>query len=260
MTETDSTDREAVTAFYEGLAPDYDAMTAFGDRFVRERPFIRLLVERFSIRRAADAGSGTGFHALLLAELGVDVTAVDLSAAMVRKLRAHATDRALRLRASVGDIRELPRHLGAPVDAVVCMGNTLAHLVRDDELEEALQAFASSLKSGGVALIQLVNFDRLLADRPTIQSIRQDGGVTFVRFYEYDSRGVRFHLLKIWNEGSTTTHRLQSVRLHPLRQETMKRALKHAGFAEVSTYGGISLEEFQPTTSKDLVLLARRRA
>ena len=101
---------ESVSHFYDALAEDYDAMTDLSERFHRERPAFQLLVDRYGIRSAADAGTGTGFHALLLAELGVDITAVDISARMADRLRAHARDRALPVRVVVGDIRKLHQH------------------------------------------------------------------------------------------------------------------------------------------------------
>ena len=55
-----------VTQFYDNLADDYDAMTGFEKRFVHERPFFNLLMQRYGITSALDAGAGTGFHSLLL--------------------------------------------------------------------------------------------------------------------------------------------------------------------------------------------------
>jgi hypothetical protein len=103
-----------------------------------------------------------------------------------------------------------------------------------------------------------VNFDRLLERRETIQSIRQRDGMTFIRFYEYDASGIRFHMLRVWNQEGVPRHRLESVRLHPLRHKMLVDALSGAGFVDIRPYGGISLEEFRPGESKDLVLTARR--
>ena len=84
-----------IPAFYDSLAPDYDDMTGFGKRFVHEKPFFRLLVENHRIGTALDAGCGTGFHSLLLAQLGVRVTAVDVSAEMLDRLERHGREMGL---------------------------------------------------------------------------------------------------------------------------------------------------------------------
>jgi len=232
-------------------------MTGFADRFVKERPFFRMLVDRFGIRTAVDAGAGTGFHSMLLAELGVDVTAVEISESMVQRLRLHARERSLGVRAVVGDIREMRNCVPATVDGVFCMGNTLAHLEQPGELDKALEECLSSLSSGGLLVVQVVNFDRILDRRETIQSIRERDGVIFVRFYEYDRAGIRFHILRIWNHRGELHHRLETVLLHPLRSETLLDALQRAGCVDIQPYGAISLEEFRPQDSGDLIVLAR---
>jgi hypothetical protein len=51
--------------FYDELDADYDEMTGFERRFSHERPFFRMLIERYNVSTALDAGCGTGFQSLL---------------------------------------------------------------------------------------------------------------------------------------------------------------------------------------------------
>lgn len=55
-----------------------------------------------------DVGAGTGFLSLLLAGQGYDVTALDLSPAMLAKLRAKAAERGLSVRTVEGDALNPP--------------------------------------------------------------------------------------------------------------------------------------------------------
>lgn len=66
--------------------------------------------------RVLDAGAGTGALALLAAELGYDVTALDLSEAMLQRARAKAAERQLDLTYVVGSAAEPP---GGPFDAII---------------------------------------------------------------------------------------------------------------------------------------------
>src|SRR5512135_913220 len=84
-----------IEEFYDALATDYDSMTGFQKRFVQEKPFFRLLVDRHRIRTALDVGCGTGFHSLLLAQLGVEATGIDVSPAMIREAQRHAQELSL---------------------------------------------------------------------------------------------------------------------------------------------------------------------
>ncbi len=68
--------------------------------------------------RVLDAGAGTGALSLLAAELGHDVTALDLSAAMLARAQGKASERSLeeRMRFVVGSVGEPP---DGPFDAVM---------------------------------------------------------------------------------------------------------------------------------------------
>lgn len=66
--------------------------------------------------RVLDAGAGTGAMALLLAELGHDVTALDLSPQMLARAREKAEARGLSIRTVVAPATEPPP---GPFDAVV---------------------------------------------------------------------------------------------------------------------------------------------
>ena len=70
--------------FYDTLSDDYDSMTMFEQRLIKEESLFRTLVEKYKIKAALDAGSGTGVHSLLLAQTGVKVTAVDISRKMLQ--------------------------------------------------------------------------------------------------------------------------------------------------------------------------------
>jgi glycine/sarcosine N-methyltransferase len=146
-----------VPEFYDILAPEYDGMTGFESRFVREKPFFNLIVQNQGIATALDAGCGTGFHSLLLARLGVSVTALDVSGEMLGLLERHANEMDLRVRVVRSDFRDLGSAAPGPFDAVFCMGNTLPHLLKEADMQAALAGFAEVLIPGGTLVLQLIN-------------------------------------------------------------------------------------------------------
>lgn len=251
---------ETPASFYDALAPDYDTMTGFEKRFAQELPLFQQLVERFGITTALDAGAGTGFHSLLLAKLGVSLTAVDTSSGMLDRLRSRAREMALSLETLPLTFAELPGNLARSYDAVFCLGNTLAHLLTPSQIHLSLRAFMEILKPGGVLLCQLLNYDMILSRRERIQSIRDDGTSTFVRFYDYEGELIRFNVLKILRTKSGVEHHLHSVLLRPIVKAELSAALRQVGFAEVTFFGGLAMNEFLPDASRDLVAVARREA
>jgi SAM-dependent methyltransferase len=257
--EAEQSHLRSVEAFYDRLAPDYDVMTTFEKRFVQESPFFSLLVQRYRIATALDAGCGTGFHSIVLARLGVSVTAVDLSSHMLGKLVDRATPLGLAIQTVQAGFADLPDLVPGPFNAIFSMGNTLAHLLTREELAAALRAFVRLLAPAGVFFAQVLNFDRILATRPEIQNVKETSQGTFIRSYEYDGDTIRFTIRKTPAPGSDAAEHSQSVELRPVLSREFSALLNEAGFQEVRMFGSIAMEQFDAATSKDLVILARSK-
>ena len=255
---TDASGIADVRQFYDELAADYDVMTAFEKRFVQERPFFRILVDTHGLTTAIDAGSGTGFHSILLAQLGVRVTAVDLSGQMLARLRDHAITLALPIDTLEIPFSELAASIRTPVDGLFSMGNTLAHLLTPGALATALENFARVIRPGGILFLQLLNYARILSARTRVQNVREEGGTTFIRYYDFAGETIRFNVMRVLRGGGKPEAQISSVELRPVLPEQLAGLLADAGFTEIRTFGSIAMEEYSAQESRDLVVLARR--
>jgi glycine/sarcosine N-methyltransferase len=244
--------------FYDSLASEYDLMTDFPTRFERERPSFQALVERHGVRSALDAGCGTGFHALLLAQLGVRVTAVDTSKAMLARARQHARELGLRIETVRAGFAHLQKKIHKRFDSVFCMGNTLAHLLSPEDLRLALANFAALLRPGGIFFAQNLNYDRILRERGQIQNVKESHGKKFTRSYEYDGDLITFIIQTTEDIPGAAQSRSSSTRLRPVLADELVAGLEAAGWRSVQTFGGIAMGPFDRERSMDLVVLARR--
>jgi 2-polyprenyl-3-methyl-5-hydroxy-6-metoxy-1,4-benzoquinol methylase len=249
-----------VAAFYDKLAPDYDTMTRFGKRFVHEKPFFRLLVDRYNIKTALDAGCGTGFHSLLLSQLGVTVTAVDVSQIMLERLALHAKQMGETIEAVKSSFQDLPKNIQKKFDAIFSLGNSLTHLPTQEDLLQALSNFSSLLKPRGVIFLQNLNYDRIVAQHERVQSVKEEDGVTFVRFYDYENDRIRFNILKLKRQANGIEPELNSIEIRPILKDDLFALLEQAGFVDVKPFGAISMEEYHPEASQNLVVLAAKAA
>ncbi len=256
MVKTTDSANARIAEFYDHLAPDYDQMTNFDARFVRERPFFRILLDHHRISSAIDAGCGTGFHSILLAELGVKVTAVDLSDEMLKRAKEHAAAKKLELSVLNSRLQDLGAHIKKPVDAIFCMGNTLSHLLEKEDVQETFRNFHAVTKTGGILFLQLLNYDRILKRRDRVQSVREAGGNTYVRFYDFHEKRIGFNLLRIEHRNGSLVHNLHTVPLRPWQSDQLVKMLREAGFSSIQLFGGVSMEEFVPASSADVVILA----
>jgi glycine/sarcosine N-methyltransferase len=215
-------------------------------------------VENHRISTALDAGCGTGFHSLLLAQLGVSVTALDISAEMLERLERHGREMDLDIRRVRSDFQGIQDAAPGPFDAVFCMGNTLPHLLSETDIRVALTNFAAILRPGGILFLQILNYDRILAKRERIQSAKESNGVTYVRFYDFDdTKGlVVFNILRLEKKDDKLTTALITVPLLPVKSARILGILEDCGYQTIRTFGSIAMDTFNPALSKDLVIIA----
>lgn len=245
-----------VSSFYDALAPAYDAMTDMDARLVRERPFFHVFVDRHSVRTAIDAGCGTGVHSILLAQLGVRVTAVDVSDAMLRVARANAGRADVTIRTVRADLTEMESANLPAVDAIVCLGNTLAHVLSEKKLAGVLRSFGQLLNTGGVVVVHLLNYATIPHDRDVVLNVREREGVVVERSYHPEGPLLSFRT-SIRRSGEVED---RTVLHRPWSWRELAAAMTKAGFHAPDMYGGIDLRPFEAASSKDLFAVATRRS
>ncbi|MGI5273571.1 class I SAM-dependent methyltransferase [Nonomuraea sp. CA-218870] len=127
------------------LARIYDAIDA--DRSDLG-PYAAMVAE-FGARRVLDVGCGTGVFACLLAERGVEVTAVDPAAASLAVARAKPG--ADRVRWILGDATTLPP---LRADLATMTGNVAQVFLTDDAWTAALRGVRAALRPGGLLVFE----------------------------------------------------------------------------------------------------------
>jgi SAM-dependent methyltransferase len=138
-------------AAYDALAPAYDALTADYDHDAWLGAIERVAVAHgLAGRRVLDVACGTGKSFLPLLERGYEVTACDISEAMLAVARAKVGSRA-RLRRL--DMRALPA-LGR-FDLVTCLDDALNYLPGEAALTEALTGMRANLAPRGVLVFDV---------------------------------------------------------------------------------------------------------
>lgn len=170
MTTVGSPAREG----YEELARFYDAFTS-GSDYERWTSHMLGLASSHGLdgTRLLDVACGTGKSFVPFLSRGFDVTACDVSPAMLAEAARKAPD----VRLVEADMRRLPA-LGR-FDLVTCFDDSLNHLLDEDELASAFASVAANLAPGGLLLFDL---NTLLAFRTTfaVDAVFAHGAATFV--------------------------------------------------------------------------------
>lgn len=136
---------------YEAIAPAYDDFTAHHnyDLWLGE---LMPKLEKHGIpgKRLLDVACGTGKSFMPMLEQGWQVTACDISPAMVALAREKVGER---VELSVADMRELPVY--GEFDLVFCLDDAVNYLLSTEELERALAGMRRNLGPGGLLMFDV---------------------------------------------------------------------------------------------------------
>jgi SAM-dependent methyltransferase len=229
----------AVNRFWEAMVPPAAtaADLAFIARHVGEPP-----------ARLLDMPCGAGRHALGLADMGYEVTGLDLSRDAIDRAAAAAGD--LPVRFLLGDMREPP---GGAFDAALCLGNSLGYF--DGEGMAALfAALAAAVRPGGRLLLDTGVCAESIFPLVRDREIAFDGG-SYRSRYAYDAlRSVLKTDAELVLEGAT--HRLLYAH-HIVTSGALAGSLGAAGFTTLALFADTDDTPYAPGSPR-LLLLAQR--
>jgi SAM-dependent methyltransferase len=137
---------EPMTTFGTDAAEHYDALSVRGD----EAATIAFLEQLARGGPALELAIGTGRIALPLAARGVRVDGIDLSDAMVAKLREKAGGDAISV--TMGDFSEVP--VAGSYRLIYVVFNTLFNLLTQDEQVRCFENVATHLTDDGVFVVE----------------------------------------------------------------------------------------------------------
>jgi len=247
---------------------DYRRVIAWEARIRREGPFLLRLLADAPDDSVLDLGCGTGEHVAFFAQQGARAVGIDRSASMIEAARAH--EHAGHGRFLVGEARDAPELLTQEegFGLALCLGNVLPHVVESAELTALLDAARRVLRPGGLFLVQLLNYERILSQDVRHLPLRFRPGeagqeVVFLRLLKPGPDGslLFFPTTLVLDPDAEEPVRVQGSKRVPLRPWTRAElgpAFDAAGF-DLRWYGDMAGGGFDARDAPDLVLVARRR-
>jgi SAM-dependent methyltransferase len=188
--------------------------------------------------RILDCACGIGTQALGLAGRGHLLLGSDLSAAAIARARREAQQRNLAIRFEVADMRNLSALPESGFDVVLAADNALPHLLTGQDLSRAVHQIRGKIRTGGLFLATIRDYDQIAADRPTSTppAFFQDGGYRRIYHQVWDWSSDREYTLHLYitqetQQGWTCRH-FVSVYRGVLRDE-LSALLQDEGFRDV---------------------------
>jgi len=247
-----------MTVFYDLLAEHYDELTDAPARSKAAQGFVAEFLKRYPCKSALDVACGTGVYTLPLAKAGVAATGSDLSQSMLDRAAQAASDAGLSIPFVQAPMQELSQRVTGPFEAILCMGNSLPHLIGDADLDAAMRAFVALLSPGGVLAIQLLNYTRVLKDRERVVGVDRHEPRVYVRFYDFLENLVRFNVLEMDLSGKEVTHTLHETTLRPLQSSELQGLMTRHGLHDIELFGSGKFEPFDPNKSQTLLVVGHK--
>jgi SAM-dependent methyltransferase len=252
--------------FEAEYAAAYDVVYAEKD-YRQEADAVFSLIEQYGelvVQRILDLGCGTGRHAILLAERGLDVTGVDRSKPMLElaQRRALASRCKGRTEFVEGDIRQFAS--GRRFEAALMMFNVLGYMATNDDLTAALNCVRENLAPGGTFIFDIWYGPAIVANPPghRLKEIKTADGIV-VRYASpaHDPHNQRcdvtIRVLQIVGDRvAATSEEAHRVRyFFPLEIDL---ALKSAGFHLEALRGFPEIDAPPSLSSWSSVVIAKR--
>jgi len=228
------------------------------DRFIqRESPlppgFLRL-VRSYNPRSIVEFGCGTGSVAIGLGLAGFKVIGVDISSHMLREARQKIGKTKIDVQFILADIIDI--NLKRKFDILLCLGNTVPLIYRLKDARKLFRNFARHLNPGGSLIIQQLNYDRILIEKPHTFAIDRIENQIRIKQYNYTRNLIDFTVTMVNHSYVPPKINRSRSRLRPWRKIDLISELKKAGFYKISSFGDYSRNRFG-RRSKDLIITAK---
>jgi len=217
--------------------------------------FLTDVLEANQEQRILDLCCGNGRHALILARKGYNVIGFDLCEKALKLARHKAQMDKLCINLVMGDMRYLP--FKNEFHIVYNYFNSFGYFENDLEDMKVLKGIVEVLKSGGKFLIERSNFllvlrnfqERVCEDGPFRKTIHENS-------YDEKSKRLKAKWTFIYKDTGESREYHTIQRFYSVEEFTSM--LNSIGMKILNVYGDIDKVDYNPDSSKRIIILAQK--
>jgi len=227
------------TQFYTSIAPYYSHIFPFNPAQIE---FLKQVLP-YNGAKVLDIGCAVGDLAFALSHFGFPTWAFDFDAQM-----ADIADNTKQ----EGDLFPIFGHVDMRImdqfypesffDTVICFGNTLVHLLTDDDIRKFIRATYKVMVPEGKLTIQILNYQHILDHQIDTLPLIDNEHIRFERKYRFIEGTTLIDFDTKLTVKATSQEITNTVELYPIRQNKLQELLEEAGFTNFEFYGSFSSE------------------
>lgn len=248
---------------FSTFVADYDRMINWEKRLQNETPFYKKIFLDSGAQRILDVGCATGRHAMLFSSWGMQVSGADPSAEMIDIAKDNAKEAGRLIDFKVAGFEEIDEVFEPYFDVIMCIGNSLAHIMSSEALERAFRAANNLLIPGGILLIQIRNYQRAYEKNekymPLNTKVADGKEYLYFRYNELNQDTVNFNIVSFVKEqNGQWSYTVNSEELRPWNLQEIREILDSSGLTVKNVYGDFKFSPFNQSESQDMIIFAEK--
>jgi SAM-dependent methyltransferase len=204
--------------------------------------------------RLLDIPCGTGRHAAVFADYGIEVTGIDINEECL-KLAVMAC-RGKKVALEQADMRKLGRHHRG-YDAVVNLFTSFGYFATDQKNERVLKLLISALRPGGQIAINTANRDFVLKNLPTGEW-REEGRKLILEARRYDAVTHYREAKLVIVDRKSAKARTYYYRVRLYSKQEMINLMKRCGLCDIRVFGNFDGHVFNRFQSSLPIYIGRK--
>ena len=242
---------------YHALAASYDRLTNDVDYKATVDFYMQILVaEGLKPRTAVDLACGTGSVAVLLADMGMQVTAVDMSEEML----CVASQKAQGMENPPVFVCQKLQKLCLPigVDLAVCALDSMDYITDPEDCQKAIERIYKVLNPGGCFIFDVNTPEKLRAMDDQV-FLDEDDDVYCVWRGGFDKEtNICTYAMDLFQRQGQVWHRsYEEHREYAYSAQQLTQYLRQAGFTNIAVFGDRKMTDPEPGEQR-IYLKARK--
>lgn len=232
-------------------------------RYDKEMPFFKDVFKKYKVKSILDCSCGTGRHVIKFSKLGFKATGCDISQEMIEKAKRNAASFSVNADFVQADFKKLTNVFDKKFDCVVCVGNSLNHELKENNIQSALRSMYDVLRCKGIAIIQIRNLPKLVKEKKRIFPVhfhKEPNGdrKLFIYVLDFYRSKVTFNVISFLEFNGKPKFEVHFVDYKIVTAEKLETLMNNAGFKEIEIYGDFDFSKFSNDHSDSIVVVGRK--